>query len=184
MKESPGPEIGDRWLQWYQAARVGDLHAEASLLAELRPFFRSEVQRHSGRQVFGAWDASDIAQDVALKLLLLQPGQAFSGTTGMEFLGWLRTIAYHEFLDSVRGGKAQKRGGGKPTRHLPGDSVGEVTIPGDTSTPSQQLIRSEEQKERQEALSRLPEKDQQVIRLRCFDKLSWAEIAPIMDKSV
>src|SRR5262249_51214456 len=83
-----------------------------------------------------------------------------------------------------RAGKAQKRGGGQVTGQLPGDSTGEVAIAAETSTPSQQVMRREEEEELEAALARMPAEYQQVIRLRrSSDKLPWAEIARQMDRT-
>jgi RNA polymerase sigma-70 factor (ECF subfamily) len=185
MKNStPSPAIGDRWLQWYQAARTGDRDAETRLLLEVRPFLRAEVERFAQGQAFGAWDGSDVVQDFFVKLQLLQPGQDFRGTTSQQFLKWLRTMVYRKFLDILRAAQADKRGGGQPLGPLPGDSHGDVALAADTSTPSEQLIRREEQEEVAVVLERLSADYQQVIRLRIFDGSSWAEIATAMDRSV
>jgi RNA polymerase sigma factor (sigma-70 family) len=182
----PTPDLtdADRWLQWYLAARAGDQEAEAKLLGEVRPFFRAEVQKHSRGQAFGASDGSDVAQECCLKLKFLQPGQEFRGTTGRDFLSWLRTMAYHEFLDNVRAGKAQKRGGGQLPARLPGDSTGEVAIAAETSTPSQRAVRQEEHEQLEAALAGLPDEHQRVISLRrSADKLTWADIAREMGRT-
>src|SRR5262249_24556287 len=114
----------------------------------------------------------------------LQPGQEFRGTTGRDFLSWLRTMACHEFLDTVRAGKAQKGGGGKLLARLPGDSTGEVAIAAETSTPSQRMVRQEEGEAVEAALGRLSAEHQRVIRLRRSpDKLTWAEIAREMERT-
>jgi RNA polymerase sigma factor (sigma-70 family) len=185
MKESAAdPATADRWLQWYRAARAGSKEAEDRLLTELRPFFGVVVQTHARGQAFGAWDASDVVQECCVKLKLVLPDQDFRGTTGQEFVAWLRTMAYRQFLDTVRDGKALKRGGGQQTGRLPGDSNGDVAVAADTSTPSRQLMRREEEEALEAALGRLPAEYQRVIRLRrSADKLTWAAIARQMDST-
>jgi RNA polymerase sigma factor (sigma-70 family) len=183
MKEfTPDLATGERWLRLRHEARAGNREAEVALLAEVRPFLKRCVQKQLHGQAFGAWDASDVVQACFLKILL--PGPELHGRTGREFLAWLETLARHEFLDTVRAGRAQKRGGGYRITPLTGDSRDGDMLAADTSTPSQQLMRQEEQEQQEAALQRLPPDYQQVIRLRCSpDKLTWAEIAQQMNRT-
>jgi RNA polymerase sigma factor (sigma-70 family) len=178
MKEpTPGPATGDRWLKWYRAA-PGEQDAQAQVFGEIRAFLLAVLHKKSSGKTHGAFDNSDIAQDCWMKLRLLPPGQEFRGTTGLEFIAWLRTLAERMFLDAERARKAQKRGGGQHIGRLPGDSSGDIAIAADASTPSQQLMRREEEEGLESALGRLPADYQRVIRLRrSADKLTWAEIA-------
>ncbi len=178
MKSStPDPATGDRWLEWYREVQNGNEETEERLLGELRPFFREVLQIRSRGQAFGAWDNSDVAQECCVKLFSLPAEQEFRGTTGQEFLAWLRKIAHRKSLDAVRKENTQKRGGGQSTIPLQGDSGGGEALAADTSTPSKQLVRLEDQHELEAAIERLPADYQQVIRLRVFEKLTYAEIA-------
>jgi RNA polymerase sigma factor (sigma-70 family) len=115
---------------------------------------------------------------------LLLPGPELRGTTGREFLSWLHTLARNELLDTVRAGQTQKRGGGQFTAPLPEDSRGGELLAGDISTPSQELMRQEDHALLEEALGRLSDDHQQVIRLRCSpDQLTWDEIARQMNRT-
>jgi RNA polymerase sigma factor (sigma-70 family) len=183
MKEfTPDPDSGERWLNLWREAQAGNHQAEDQLLGEVRPFLKAAVQQHVRGQAQGAWDASDIVQALCMKLLL--PGPELRGTTGREFLAWLQTIVRNEFLDTVRAGKAQKRGGGQLTGPLPEDSRGGEMLAGDASTPSQKLMRQEDYELLEEAMGRLSSDHQQVIRLRCSpEKLTWAEIASRMGRT-
>jgi RNA polymerase sigma-70 factor (ECF subfamily) len=176
MRE-PGPDAatGDRWVRWYRAG-PGERETQADVLGEIRAFLVA-VSRSKGASPGGAADASDVAQDCWIKLTSLEPGQEFRGTTGPEFLAWLRTIAERRVLDVERARKAQKRGGGLVGR-LPGDSAGDIAVAADASTPSQPLIRQEEHDALEAALRRLPANYEQVLRLRfSAENLTFAEIA-------
>ena len=175
------PATGDRWLQWYGAAQAGSQPAADQLLREVRPFFADVLRKQARRRPSGAWDNSDVAQDCCVKLFSLPPGQEFRGSTGQEFIAWLRTIARRKALDAVRMEQAQKRGGDRPHGPLPGDSAGEVAIAAETSTPSQRLVRQEEGEALAAALARLSAEHQRVIQLRRSpDKLTWADVAQEM----
>jgi RNA polymerase sigma-70 factor (ECF subfamily) len=183
MKEfTPDPDSGERWLSLWREAQAGNHQAEGQLLGEVRPFLKAAVLRHVRGQPRGAWDASDIVQDLCMKMLL--PGPDLRGTTGREFLAWLQTMARNELLDTVRADNTQKRGGGQLTGPLPEDSRGGEKLAGDTSSPSQKVMRQEDGELLEEALGRLSPDHQQVIRLRCSpDKLTWAEIASRMGRT-
>ena len=175
---TPDPAAVERWLEWYRAAQSGSEPARERLLAELRPCLLELVQVHLRGQAFGAWDHSDIAQDCCVKLFALPAEQGFRGTTGPEFIAWLRAIAQHQSLDRIRMDNAQKRGGGQGVMPLPADtSCGPGGIAADASTPSMKMARQEEHDRLGASIEQLSSDDQQVIRLRIFEKLTYAEIA-------
>jgi RNA polymerase sigma-70 factor (subfamily 1) len=179
---APDPATVERWLALCLEAQDGNHTAMAQLLDEVRPFLKGVAQKQLRGQAFGAWDASDVAQDCCLKLE--DQLHTFRGTTGQALIAWLRTMARREFLDTVRYGNTQSRAPNQRINPLPGDSSGGEVSPTDTSTPSQQAMRNEEQKLVEEALGRLSSDYQQVIRLRLSpDKLTWAAIAQQMSRS-
>jgi RNA polymerase sigma factor (sigma-70 family) len=185
MKEStPDPATGDRWLTWYREAKNGNQEVKTQLIGELRPFLLAVVKKQSSGQMFGAWDSSDVVQDCFVKLFSLPAEQEFRGTTGLEFIAWLRTIAQREWLDGVRLASAQKRGGGQVIGRLPGESNGEIAIAADTSTPSKAMMRQEEKRQFEAFLAQLSDKYQRVVRLRCSaEKLTWGQIAEQLGES-
>jgi RNA polymerase sigma-70 factor, ECF subfamily len=179
----PDPETGDRWLKWCNEALVGNRLSEAQFLGEVRSFFRAIALKQSWRRDQEATETSDIAQDCCLKLPSLL--HQFRGTTGVEFIAWLRTIVRNGSLDAVRKVNARMRGGGLHIGALPTDANEDVAIAADTSTPSKELTRQEEYQQFQEALEQLSGDHKEVIRLRLLlpDKLTWAEIARRMNRS-
>jgi RNA polymerase sigma factor (sigma-70 family) len=183
MSESnPDSATGDRWLQWYREAQAGNQQAEAQLLHEVRAFFRAIAMKESWKETGATPDASDIAQDCCLKLTDLL--DQFHGSTGGEFLGWLRTMPHSAILNAVRERETLKRGGGRLIGGLPADSNGAVLIAAATSTPSKELMRQEQYRLFEEAMEQLSDDHQRVIRLRLLspDRLTWAEIARQMDR--
>jgi RNA polymerase sigma-70 factor, ECF subfamily len=178
----PDPETGERWLKWCNEALDGNRLSEAQLLGEVRSFFRAIALKQSWRQDQEATETSDIAQDCCLKLPSLL--HQFRGTTGVEFIAWLRTIMRNGSLDAVRKVNARMRGGGLLIGALPTDANGDVAIAADTSTPSKEATRREEYRQFQEALKQLSADHQEVIRLRLLSpgKLTWAEIARQMNR--
>jgi RNA polymerase sigma factor (sigma-70 family) len=181
-ESGPDEATFDRWLAWLRAGQAGDHLAMDRLITEVRVFLAQVVAKELGRQHFGAWDASDVVQDCLQKVSRL--GTELHATSDGQFRAWLRTMARNALLDRLRLGQTQKQGGDRVRGPLPEDANGVVQIASDTSTPSQQAMRGEEEELVEAALGRLSPEDQQVIRLRRPpERLSWSEIARQMNRS-
>jgi RNA polymerase sigma-70 factor, ECF subfamily len=178
--DQPDPETGDRWLKWCNETLDGNQRSKDQLLGEVRPFFQAIALKQMWNQTSAKLETSDIAQDCCLKLAGLL--HQFRGTTGMEFIAWLRTMARNASRDATRKGNAQMRGGGLFIGALPTDANGDIAITADISTPSKEITRQEEYRQFHEALKQLSPDHQKVIHLRLLSpvKLSWAEIAAQM----
>jgi RNA polymerase sigma factor (sigma-70 family) len=184
MRElTPDAATGERWLRLWKESRAGDQAADTRLLGEVRAFFQAVLQKHAPAPTSGAWDTSDVVQECCVRLTSL-PADEFRGTTGQEFMSWLRSIVLNEFRDSVRDGKALKRGGGRPHLPLPAGPDGAEVLAADASSPSHRAMRREEEDRAEAALGRLSADDQEVIRLwRSPDRPTWAQIAGRMNRT-
>jgi RNA polymerase sigma-70 factor (ECF subfamily) len=112
----------------------------------------------------------------------------FRGTTHGEWLAWLRCIVKHNAADFVRryGMAGKRRLGREVSLAAPGsdDSLGGPRDPSDPGqTPSQIVLRREEEMEISEAVSQLPEDYQEVIILRNLERLPFDEIAVRLGRS-
>ena len=185
MNESmPDPVIGARWLDWYRAGRNGTPQAANQWVIESRPFVKAIVQRSIGRRMFAAGDSSDVTQDFYLKLETLLPSKEFRGTTGPEFISWLRKIVRHQLLDTIRRAKTRRRGGGRVVGQLPEDSGGGIAIPDDGSTPFRHAVKQQEREKFAAALEKLPPAEREVIRLRtAADNSTWADVGRQMNRT-
>ena len=157
------------------AARGGDDDALGELIENFRPMLRAEAMR-TLTEVQGRVDASDIVQ--------MTWWSAFRGFPRFEgdvdaFVGWLRNIHDRNLRDAVRDQHAGKRAirlEAAPSAILP-------TTPAKITSPSQKLVRIEEQENMEACLALLPAAQKEALRLRYYDGLSIAVIVERMGRS-
>jgi RNA polymerase sigma-70 factor (ECF subfamily) len=156
-------------------ALAGDGGAAAELTGKLRGWVRLQARHVVGDQFGAKLDASDIAQEVCLRV-----GKKFSqfeGRTVPELLGWINAIMrnfiigrneyYHE---------AQKRGA---AREVPGSKVF-AFLAASGSSPERRAIRDDEAVRLAAAIQQLPDRKREVVQLHYFDGLPYKEIASRM----
>ena len=157
------------------AARGGDDDALGELIENFRPMLRAEAMR-TLTEVQGRVDASDIVQ--------VTWWSAFRGFPRFEgdvdaFVGWLRNIHDRNLRDAVRDQHAGKRAirlEAAPSAVLP-------MAPAKITSPSQKLVRIEEQENMEACLALLPAAQKEALRLRYYDGLSIAVIVERMGRS-
>ena len=157
------------------AARGGDDDALGELIENFRPMLRADAMR-TLTEVQGRVDASDIVQ--------VTWWSAFRGFPRFEgdvdaFVGWLRNIHDRNLRDAVRDQHAGKRAirlEATPSAVLP-------TTPAKITSPSQKLVRIEEQENMEACLALLPAAQKEALRLRYYDGLSIAVIVECMGRS-
>lgn len=141
--------------------------------AEPSPVSRSVVEslhaRHADelrRFLWGVLRDADAVQDVLQSSLLiaLEQGEAAREET---LKGWIFRVAYHEALQHRR-----RQG---TTRKVLSQAVWIAETA--TAAPDEVLQRREAQQEVREALDRLPQTEQEVVRLRIHGDLTFAEVA-------
>lgn len=157
------------------AARDGDDDALGELIENFRPMLRAEAMQ-TLREVQGRVDASDIVQLTWWSAFRAFP--KFEG--GVDaFVGWLRIIHDRNLRDAVRDQHAGKRAirlEASPSAVLP-------TAPAKITSPSQKLVRIEEQEQMEACLALLPSAQKEALRLRYYDGLSIAFIVERMGRS-
>lgn len=131
-------------------------------------------------------DASDVVQQTMMEAF--KDFDRFQGASEKEWMAWLRRILAHNMSDFVRRYRtAAKRGAAReiPIRN-PAESTaaGGAPEPADRGgTPSQELIRLDNELRVAAALTQLPADYQEVIVLRNLQRLSFNEVAERMDRS-
>jgi RNA polymerase sigma-70 factor (ECF subfamily) len=174
------PPACNAWLAMFQKAQVGDTEALNRLAGELRPELIAMAKKALPKRKGGLEDASDVAQK-SLMAVCQNIGD-FRGTTEAEFHAWLKAIVKNKAFDVERyehqPGRDERR-----KQALPLDSSGAVVLAADTSSPSQQATRHEEETLRDEAFDRLPPDDQQVLRLHFREKRTWSDTAHEMGRT-
>lgn len=177
QQESP---ISNPLLELLHKAAAGDESAATRLLAEIRPYLKTEIEKLAGSQLRARQDVSDVVQECLMAVW--RNTSAVQGTTETEFRAWLKVIARREFLDALRHERQQMRDV-RQQIPLPQDGGGGVTIADDNSSPSQQAIRREEDDRRERALGRLAPDHRQVLQLRFSEGRAWPEVAARMGRS-
>jgi len=168
-------------------AKEGDSHALGSLLEGYRPYLTMLARMQIGRRLRSKLDADDLVQEAFLRAHRAIAG--FRGTSGEEFLSWLRGILAHALADQIRRYHGTGQRDPKLERALEFEFerssegfVRALTAP--TSSPSQRMVRHERAVRLAEAMERLPANSREVLVLRHFQDLSFPEIASRMGRTL
>jgi RNA polymerase sigma-70 factor, ECF subfamily len=169
-----------------ERARGGDNDARNELFERCRPYVSLVARAQVGSWLQAKVDHSDLVQQT---LLEAHRGlDQFRGKTDGEWLGWLKRIVHNNAADFVRRyGMAQRRRAGREVSlNAPrnDDSNAPARDPSDPGqTPSQIVLRSEEQMQISQAVAQLPPDYQEVIILRNLERLPFDEIAQRLGRS-
>jgi RNA polymerase sigma-70 factor (ECF subfamily) len=171
-----------------EKAKAGDDDAKGELLERFRPYLNVIAQRHLDDRLRGRLDFTDVVQTTFLEAA--RDFSAFRGDSIDSLLAWLRNIlrnnihsAHQQHLGT------QKRSARMEAKlSIPSDSGGsslgmEHIVPADTSTPSQRVMKNEAAALLAGHLERIPETQQEAIRLRYIERLSLKDISEQMGKS-
>ena len=164
-------------LNLLKAAQGGDRAALDSLFARYLPRVRQIVSLRMGRRLASFTEYEDIAQETLLRIF--QGLESFQPRSEGSFRHWVSASVQRAIAEAARRLGAQKRGGGAVGRF--GDLSSGVSftsiLDGGGPTPSG-VVAGREMEERVEAaLLDLPDHHREIINLRFFVGLSFAEIA-------
>jgi RNA polymerase sigma-70 factor, ECF subfamily len=170
-----------------ERARCGDQDARNELFERCRPYVSLVARAQVESWLQAKVDHSDLVQQT---LLEAHRGlKNFRGTTDGEWMAWLKRIVQHNAADFVRRyGVAGKRRAAREVSldvRKGDDSECPTRDPRDSGqqTPSQIVLRREQELEISQAVSRLPEDYQEVIILRNLERLPFDEIALRLGRS-
>jgi RNA polymerase sigma-70 factor (ECF subfamily) len=163
---------------------AGEAKALEALLARVRPYLHLLVrqQLEPGRR--HKLGDSDIVQETLMRIHgALDPGTQgevghFQGHDPPEFLAWVSQIVRHVIVDMHRRGLTKKR---DERREMSGSKVFATLTKG--STPEQGAERAEKAVLLAAAVQRLPQHQREVLELRVFEQLTYAEISGRTGKS-
>lgn len=167
----------DDFARQLRAARQGDPRALAALLESARAYLLVVARGAIDPLLQAKASGNDLVQEAFLETLRIF--ERFTGNTEEEFLAWIREIVLNKGKDFRR------RFRGAQSRQVNREqSLGSLTwldeprgpIPGTDLSPSSQAQVNEEERVVARALARLPDHYQQVIRLRTWEKLTFAEV--------
>lgn len=138
------------------------------LLERLRPRLVLWCAARMSLKLKQQLDPEDLAQDVLVRVN--GSIETFEGREYRAFRGWLFKLAGNAIRDQAKYFGAKKRQRPDPR------SISQTS-------PSQRAARSEELDRMKEAIGLLRPDHQEVIRLRCFEDLSHAEVAERMGRT-
>lgn len=165
-------------LDLLHAAQAGDRQALERLLIRYQERIRRIVRMRLGPALRQQLESGDILQQVLLDAF--RSLDRYEARDEAGFLAWLAGIAEHRIRDAADYHASEKR---DPARERPletpdvgGTSVAESLVDVSAS-PSERASRAEQVRRLEDCLASLPEADREVIVLRDYIGLSWAEVA-------
>lgn len=164
-----GRSDDERWAQLMLQAQDGDRAAYHTLLQELTPYLRAIARRYLGR----CEDAEDALQDV----LMIVHGIRHTYERGRPFKPWLNTIASRRCIDLLR--RRSHRLKHEIEAGFDTDRYAQTGAGPEESVLHQQAAASLHQ-----AMTSLPDRQREAVRLLRFNELSLAEAAEQCDQSI
>ena len=167
-----------------EKARSGCEVSRNELLDRCRPYMLLIANQELDPALRAKVGASDIVQN---SLLGAQRGlKDFRGSTEKELLGWLRGIVINDLRDSSRRYRGTKKRNLNVEQPIHGDSNAgwpSMSIRDGQLTPRADAMANEEMLMLRNALNKLPEDYREVIRLRNWQELPFADIGKQIGRS-
>ena len=153
------------------------LSGDRSAISELIDRHAKRVRSYIGMMVKDDAIADDIFQETFIKAVkVIDEGRyADSG----KFLSWVLRIAHNRVLDHFRREKSNRQVNESEAGY---DVIGTMRF--SEPTAEDDIVHGEIEETIRELIARLPDEQQEVVRLRYYDKLSFAEIAEQTDVSI
>lgn len=167
-------------------ARQGDGESREQLFALCRSYLAFAARAQVETWLRAKVDASDLVQQTMLEAH--RDFDRFQGASEREWLAWLKKILAHNAADFIRRYRGTaKRQVAREVRFSDGGQT--ATIAGapepaaPDQTPSQELVRLDDELRVASALAQLAPDYQEVIVLRNLQRLSFNEVAERMGRS-
>lgn len=165
------------------AARLGSHSSLGLALDRFREYLLLIANQELSEELRPKVGSSDLVQESFIEAQ--RDFQQFHGTTAEEWMAWLRRILLNNLEDHAR--RYQQRAKRQVSREvsLDGDSPDNVAadLIAAADAPSAAMRRREEWQSLDQAVSRLSEPYQQVLRLRYWENQSLDEIGQVMGRS-
>ncbi len=166
--------------------RSGDAQAREALFDACRDYLLLVASAQLGPRLQAKVDPSDVVQVTLLEAH--RDFQRFQGATRGEWLAWLRQILARNVADYVRHYRGTaKRNAAREVRFADANtqepSPGAAEPAADQTTPSQEVLRRDEELRLAAAIQQLSPDHREVIQLRNLHRLPFDEIAQRMGRS-
>lgn len=176
MASPTGDDAFATTLRLVHAAQAGESQALNALFERYLPRTRRIVACRMGWRLAQLEDHEDLVQAALLRVF--EGFDRFEARSEAAFRHWLAHCVECTIRNAARDAKRLKRGGGAVRRfsELRDESLSVLTFAGSDPTPSVIAQRAEDEVRLESALLSLPERYRQVIVLRSFCEMSYAEI--------
>lgn len=185
-QESLSPLDPEASVQLLRQARAGDQAAFGELFGRCHERVMRVVRLRMGSDLRAALESVDLAQETYLAAL--RDFSAFRGEEPGTFLHWLARIAENRVRDSADHWKAQRR---TRDRELPREALGGSSnrsgafgLPAVGPSPSEQVAANELRAAYDACVAELPERQREVVLLRDYEGLGWAEAAELLGSTL
>jgi RNA polymerase sigma-70 factor (ECF subfamily) len=177
VPDSDAPLKAAEVRQWIALARGGDREAVDRLLQACRLYLLHLANQEVPDALRAKVAPSDIVQETHLDAF--RDFAHFAGSTEEELRAWLRGILLHNVATARTRFGALKR---DVAREVPLEKAGPAQ-PSPGETPSKEAQAQERDQALEDALARLPEHYRQVIALRQWEGLTFAQVGARLDRS-
>jgi RNA polymerase sigma-70 factor (ECF subfamily) len=167
---------GDNSGQLLQEAKSGSREALNALYERCAGRLLALIRLRLGKDLRGRLESRDILQATLLKSL--EHLDELKGDETRSLMAWLARIAEHEIRDCADFHHRQRR---DAAREMPIDD--EAPLPALTRSALSRVILDEQAAQLEAALESLPGPYQEVILLRKFEELSFADIGRRLGRS-
>jgi len=183
MADNDVPPGSSQIESWLAAARQGSADALGRLLELCRPYLLKVAKENLDADLQAKLGASDVVQEAFLEAH--RDFSCFHGWTEAEMLAWLRCILLHNLANMTRHYRQTGKCHVSREVNLGGVPLEDLAGPGskEGKSPSSQAQARERDETLKRALARLPEEYQEIIRLRNYERLSFAEAGQRMGRS-
>ena len=183
MPRSAGVPPGPSLEKWLEEARRGSEEALGRALEACRPYLLQVAREELAPQLRAKLGASDLVQETFLEAQ--RDFRRFRGCSEADWLAWMRRILLNNVANQTRHFRhTKKRRLGREVA-LSDAPLDELIEPrtDQGGSPSRQARQRERDAALAAALARLPEPQQQVIRLRNYERLTFEEVGRRMGRS-
>ena len=175
VADQSAPHVARLFHASLSAARCGEDAVVGELLEACRPYLLTIAQGELPGELRGKLGASDLVQETLTRAV--EHFREFRGEHQDELAGWLRRILINHLANVRRGFASRKRATG-----LELSDHADLALIVDQS-PSSIVAQRDEEQRLEEALRRLPDHYQRVIRLRHQENRTFPAIAEALGKS-
>jgi len=166
--------------QLLRDARAGNVEAAGRLFARYRGVLRRQIEMGLDQRVRRRSDASDIVQETQLEAA--RRLDEFLTHRPVPLGLWLRRIARDRLIEAWRRHMGAARRAATREVMLPDHSALELAqrLVASDPTPSEQVDQKERARRVREALEQLLEVDREILLMRNYEQLSYAQIGNIL----